>query len=74
MDDQIRKTFYLPEDESIEDNEHLKTYRDNMINNKDYINYMFDQIRREKLTEVYNKKVKFTEKKIDSEEFMKLNK
>ena len=45
-----------------------------MINNKDYINYMFDQIRREKLTEVYNKKVKFTEKKIDSEEFMKLNK
>jgi trigger factor len=74
MDEQIRKTFYLPEDESIEENDHLKTYRDNMLNNKDYINYMFDLIRREKLTEVYKKKVKFTEKKIDSEEFMKLNK
>jgi hypothetical protein len=64
----------LPEDESIEENEHLKSYRDNMLNNKDYINYMFDQIRREKLTEIYRKKVKFTEKKIDSEKFMKLNK
>ena len=74
MDDQIRKTFYLPEEESIEDNEHLKSYRDNMLKNKDYINYMFDQIRREKLTEIYRKKVKFTEKKIDSEKFMKLNK
>jgi trigger factor len=74
MDEQIRKTFYLPEEESIEDNEHLKSYRDNMLKNKDYINYMFDQIRREKLTEIYRKKVKFTEKKIDSEKFMKLNK
>lgn len=74
MDEQIRAMFYLPEDEIIEGNEQLMAYRNNMKNNKDYINYTVEMIRRGKLVKLFEEKVKFTEKKIKAEDFLKLDK
>ena len=74
MDEQIRQMFYLPEDAPIEGNEQLMAYRKNMMGNQEYINYTVEMIRREKLVKLFEEKVKFTEKKIKAEDFLKLDK
>ena len=49
-------------------------YRKNMMGNQEYINYTVEMIRREKLVKLFEEKVKFTEKKIKAEDFLKLDK
>lgn len=69
----LKSSFGLPEDYDIKGDEQITMQKNQLMGNRDFINFAVEQVRKDKLTVVFNEKFKFTIKKIDAESFMKLD-
>lgn len=69
----LKQSFGLPEDYDMKGDEQIEMQKNQLMGNRDFINFAVEQVRREKLTVVFNDKIKLTSKKIDAEAFMKLD-
>ncbi len=69
----MQSSFGLPEDYDIKGDEQITMQKNQLMGNRDFINFAVEQVRKDKLTVVFNEKFKFTIKKIDAESFMKLD-
>jgi len=73
MDKYMREAFGLGADENIDEIDYIAQQKQQMMQNQEFLNFAVENLRKEKLKDIFTDKVKFTEKGVDAEEFMKLN-
>jgi len=73
MDKYLREAFGLGADENLDEIDYVAQQKQQMMQNQEFLNFAVENLRKEKLKNIFTDKVKFTEKGIDAEEFMKLD-
>ena len=73
LDKYLAEAFGLDMDEKIGEIDYVQQQKAQMMQNQEFLNFAVENLRKEKLKDIFTSKVKFTEKEIDAEEFMKLD-
>lgn len=73
IDKYLKEAFGMDADENIGDVDYVAQQKQQMMQNQEFVNFAIENLRKEKLKDIFTDKVKFTEKEIDAEEFMKLD-